>query len=41
MRFTVWRELGARTLKGQIQHELVIPEQQRFVVPVEFGPVEK
>lgn len=37
----VWVELGARTLKEHIEHELVIPEQKRLVVPVEFGPVER
>lgn len=37
----VCEQLGARTLKAHVEHELVIPDQRRFVVPVEFGAVEK
>lgn len=33
--------LGARTLKAQVDHELVIPEQSRYVVPVTFGAIEQ
>lgn len=33
--------LGARTVKAQVEHELVLPRQMRFLVPVEFSPVEK
>ena len=32
--------LGVRTLKSQVAHELTIPPQSRFVVPVELGEVE-
>jgi len=32
--------LGVRTLKSQVAHELTIPAQSRFVVPVELGEVE-
>ncbi|KAK4051523.1 hypothetical protein OIO90_004737 [Microbotryomycetes sp. JL221] len=34
-------ELGARTMKAQVEHELVLPDQERYVVPVEFSAVEK
>ncbi|KAM0786243.1 hypothetical protein ACM66B_007043 [Microbotryomycetes sp. NB124-2] len=37
----VCRELGARTMKAQVEHELVLPDQDRYVVPVEFSAVEK
>ncbi|KAI5481086.1 SNF4 family helicase/atpase [Pseudohyphozyma bogoriensis] len=36
----VCEQLAARTVKSQVQHELVIPNQHRYIVPVEFGPVE-
>ena len=39
--YPVLGTIGARTLKAQVDHELVIPEQDRFVVPVDFGAVEK
>jgi E3 ubiquitin-protein ligase SHPRH len=39
--YTVCESLGARTLKAEVEHELVIPDQSRFVVPVDFSAVEK
>ncbi|GAA5843078.1 hypothetical protein JCM11251_002725 [Rhodosporidiobolus azoricus] len=37
----LWNDLGARTLKSQIQHELTLPPQNRFIVPIEFTAVER
>ncbi|KAK4700839.1 E3 ubiquitin-protein ligase SHPRH, partial [Phenoliferia sp. Uapishka_3] len=37
----VCEQLGARTIKAQVEHELFIPAQHRFVVPVDFTAVEK
>ncbi|SCV70192.1 BQ2448_1586 [Microbotryum intermedium] len=37
---TLWNEVGARTLKAEIETELVIPPQERFVVPCDFSAVE-
>lgn len=33
-------KLGVRTIKSQIQDELALPPQERFVVPVKLTPVE-
>lgn len=32
--------LGVRTVKSQIEGELTLPPQERFVIPVGFSPVE-
>ncbi|KAK4049943.1 hypothetical protein OIV83_003767 [Microbotryomycetes sp. JL201] len=37
----VCRQIGARTMKANVEHELILPDQARFVVPVEFSAVEK
>lgn len=37
---TIVSQLGIRTVKAQIENELVLPPQERFVVPVAFTPVE-
>lgn len=37
----LFEQIGARTLKSQVQNELFIPQQQRFVVPISFSAVEK
>ncbi|GAA5899656.1 hypothetical protein JCM6882_001177 [Rhodosporidiobolus microsporus] len=37
----LWNDLGARTLKSQIQHELELPPQNRYIVPIDFTAVEK
>lgn len=35
------QDFGVRTLKSQVGHELFIPTQERFVVPVTFSAVEQ
>lgn len=37
----LWKSVAERTLKTDVEHELVLPSQKRFVVPVEFGKIEK
>ncbi|BGP27363.1 proteophosphoglycan 5 [Rhodotorula toruloides] len=37
----LWHEIGERTLKSQVQHELVLPAQHRYVVPVDFNAIER
>ncbi|KAM0747530.1 hypothetical protein T439DRAFT_328769 [Meredithblackwellia eburnea MCA 4105] len=37
----LWKQIGARTLKSHVEHELLIPAQHRFVVPIDFTAVEK
>ena len=37
----VWNEIGERTLKAQVQHELFLPPQARFIVPVDLTAVER
>lgn len=37
---TVVSQLGIRTVKAQIENELVLPPQERFVVPMAFTSVE-
>ncbi|GAA5891640.1 hypothetical protein JCM8208_007354 [Rhodotorula glutinis] len=37
----LWNEIGERTLKAQVQHELFLPPQKRFIVPVDLTPVER
>lgn len=37
----LWKAVAERTLKTDVEHELVLPSQKRFVVPVEFGKIEK
>ncbi|GAA5838983.1 hypothetical protein JCM9279_002557 [Rhodotorula babjevae] len=37
----LWNEIGERTLKSQVQHELFLPPQQRFIVPVDLTAVER
>ncbi|BGP51473.1 hypothetical protein JCM10450v2_007415 [Rhodotorula kratochvilovae] len=37
----LWSEIGERTLKSQVQHELFLPPQSRFMVPIEFTAVER
>ncbi|SCZ87292.1 BZ3500_MvSof-1268-A1-R1_Chr2-2g04758 [Microbotryum saponariae] len=37
---TLWNEIGTRTMKAQVEKELVIPPQERFVVPCDFSAVE-
>ncbi|BGP35067.1 hypothetical protein JCM10296v2_006897 [Rhodotorula toruloides] len=37
----LWNEIGERTLKSQVQHELVLPAQHRYVVPVDFNAIER
>ncbi|KDE04385.1 hypothetical protein, variant [Microbotryum lychnidis-dioicae p1A1 Lamole] len=37
---TLWNDIGARTMKAQVEKELVIPPQERFVVPCDFSAVE-
>lgn len=37
----VWNEIGERTLKSQVQHELFLPQQIRYMVPIEFTSVER
>lgn len=32
--------IGIRTTKSQVAHELALPQQKRYIVPVEFAPVE-
>jgi E3 ubiquitin-protein ligase SHPRH len=34
-------QCGCRTSKSSVEHELAIPKQTRFLVPVELGRVEK
>jgi hypothetical protein len=34
-------EIGARTLKSQITHEMTLPDQVRYIVPVELTAIEK
>ncbi|GAA6044440.1 hypothetical protein JCM8097_006647 [Rhodosporidiobolus ruineniae] len=37
----LWNEIGTRTLKSQVTHELTLPQQRRAIVPVDFTAVEK
>lgn len=37
----VWNEIGERTLKSQVQHELFLPQQIRYIVPIELTAVER
>ncbi|GLB44340.1 putative SNF2 family N-terminal domain [Lyophyllum shimeji] len=37
----LFRAFGIRTLKQQVQEELTIPPQTRYLVPIQLGPVEK
>ncbi|GAA5969948.1 hypothetical protein JCM21900_002450 [Sporobolomyces salmonicolor] len=37
----LWNEIGARTLKSHVQHELFLPRQTRYLVPIDFTAVEK
>lgn len=37
----VWNEIGERTLKAQVQHELFLPPQSRYIVPVDLTAVER
>ncbi|GAA6022305.1 hypothetical protein JCM10207_003278 [Rhodosporidiobolus poonsookiae] len=37
----LFNEIGARTLKSQVTHELTLPPQLRFVAPVNLTAVEK
>lgn len=37
----MFNEIGERTLKSQIENELVLPKQTRFLVPLDFTAVEK
>ncbi|GAA5826106.1 hypothetical protein JCM3770_003829 [Rhodotorula araucariae] len=37
----LWGEVGERTLKAQVQDELFLPKQMRFLVPIEFTAVER
>ncbi|GAA5983366.1 hypothetical protein JCM11641_006047 [Rhodosporidiobolus odoratus] len=37
----LWNEIGARTLKSQVTHELTLPKQVRVIVPVDLTAVEK
>ncbi|GAA6023233.1 hypothetical protein JCM10207_005216, partial [Rhodosporidiobolus poonsookiae] len=37
----LFNEIGARTLKSQVMHELTLPPQLRFVAPVDLTAVEK
>lgn len=33
--------LAIRTCKSQVTHEFQLPKQTRYIVPIEFGPVER
>ncbi|BGP19791.1 hypothetical protein JCM10213_003100 [Rhodosporidiobolus nylandii] len=37
----LFNEIGARTLKSQVTHELTLPQQVRMIVPIDFTAVEK
>lgn len=37
----LFRSISVRTLKAEVQDELTIPSQKRYVVGVEMGPVER
>ncbi|GAA6018304.1 hypothetical protein JCM10207_000797 [Rhodosporidiobolus poonsookiae] len=37
----LFNEIGARTLKSQVTHELTLPPQLRFVAPIDLTAVEK
>ncbi|KZT58177.1 hypothetical protein CALCODRAFT_495268 [Calocera cornea HHB12733] len=37
----LFQRIGIRTLKKQVQTELTIPPQRRYLVPIEMGPVER
>ncbi|GAA5866067.1 hypothetical protein JCM3774_000014 [Rhodotorula dairenensis] len=37
----LWNEIGERTLKSQVQHELFLPQQIRYVVPIELTAIER
>ncbi|GAA5992971.1 hypothetical protein JCM10908_000775 [Rhodotorula pacifica] len=37
----LWNEIGERTLKSQVQHELFLPQQIRYIVPIELTAVER
>lgn len=36
----LFSRIGIRTLKADVNHELTIPPQSRYIVPLDFGPVE-
>ncbi|GJN93867.1 hypothetical protein Rhopal_006926-T1 [Rhodotorula paludigena] len=37
----LWNEIGERTLKSQVQHELFLPKQTCYIMPVDFTAVER
>lgn len=37
----VFHRIAIRTVKANVEHELVLPGQDRFIVPLTFGPIEQ
>lgn len=37
----VVHKIAIRTVKTKVEHELVLPGQDRFIVPLQFGPIER